>query len=139
MCQGLEKKDEAKMKRSIEGIIFFLILFGFTINTLVAQHISVEIKNLENEKAYISSLNGEKVTLIDSVNAINKEIFQFNLDNPKYHTGFYRLSFDKNKWIDFVNDDEDVSISTNANNVLDSLQVVSSESNKLYYDIDICA
>lgn len=133
MCQGLEKKDEAKMKRSIEGIIFFLILFGFTINTLVAQHISVEIKNLENEKAYISSLNGEKVTLIDSVNAINKEIFQFNLDNPKYHTGFYRLSFDKNKWIDFVNDDEDVSISTNANNVLDSLQVVSSESNKLYY------
>ncbi|MCX6174875.1 MAG: hypothetical protein NTZ27_09010 [Ignavibacteriales bacterium] len=114
------------MKRNIEGKIFFLILFGFTVNTSVAQHISVEIKNLENEKAYFSSLSGEKITLIDSINAIGKEKFKFNLDNPKYHIGLYRLSFDKNKWIDFVNDGEDVIITTNANNVLDSLQVVSS-------------
>jgi len=122
-----------KMKRNKKGIIFFLILFGFTVNTSIAQCISVEIKNLENEKAYISSLSGEKITLIDSVNVIGKEKFQFNLNNPKYHTGFYRLTFDKNKWIDFVNDDEDVNITTNANNALDSLQIVSSESNRLYY------
>ncbi len=133
------------MKKYIFTIICFL-----NIGIAFPQTLVVKIKNLETEKAYISSLSGEKVTLIDSVNAFTKEKFQFNLDNPKYNTGFYRLSFDKNnqsrlgraqtEWIDFVNDDEDVNITTNAKNVpalpagrLDSLHVVSSESNKLYY------
>ena len=121
----------------------FIIVCFLNIGIAFPQTIEIKIKNLENKKAYISSLNGEKVTLIDSVNAITKEKFQFNLDNPKYHTGFYRLSFDKNnqsrlgraqtEWIDFVNDDENVSIITNANKVLDSLYIVDSESNKLFY------
>ncbi len=111
----------------------FSFFFFFSLGFVFAQTVEIKIKYLDNEKAYISSLSGEKVTLIDSVNAIGKEKFQFNLNNPKYHAGFYRLSLNKNKWIDFVNDDENISISTNANNVLDSLRVASSENNKLYY------
>ncbi|MCL5031364.1 MAG: DUF5106 domain-containing protein, partial [Bacteroidetes bacterium] len=114
--------------------IYFSILISIlSIGIVFPQTVEIKIKNLENEKAFISSLSGEKATLIDSVNAIGKEKYQFNLDKTKYQTGFYRLSFDKNKWIDFVNDDQDVNITTNAKNVTDSLQVISSESNKLYY------
>lgn len=116
------------MNKFIFSLFFFLDL-----NIVFAQTVEIKIKNLENEKAYISSLSGEKATLVDSVIVVRKERFQFNLNNPKYHIGVYRLSFDKNKWIDFVNDDENVSISTNVNKVLDSLRVASSESNKLYY------
>ncbi len=123
--------------------IIFTIFCFLNICIVYPQAVDIKIKNLENEKIYISSISSEKVTLIDSVNAFTKGKFQFNLDNPKYHIGFYRLSFDKNnqsrpsraqtEWIDFINDDENVSISTNANKVLDSLRVASSESNKLYY------
>ncbi|MEW5842852.1 MAG: redoxin domain-containing protein [Bacteroidota bacterium] len=124
--------------------IYFSILISIlSIGIVFPQTVEIKIKNLENEKTFISLLSGEKVTLIDSVNAIGKEKFQFNLDKTKYHSGFYRLSFDKNnqsrlgraqtKWIDFVNDDQDVNITANAKNVIDSLQVISSESNKLYY------
>lgn len=126
------------MKKYIFTIICFL-----NIGIAFPQTIEIKIKNLENEKAYLISLSGEMVSLIDSINAVDKERFRFSLDNQKYLTGFYRLSFDKNnqsrlsraqtEWIDFVNDGEDVNITTNVNSVVDSMQVLSSESNKLFY------
>lgn len=113
--------------------IIFTIFCFFNIGIVYPQNIDIKIKKLENEKALISSISGEKVRLIDSVNSVDKESFRFTMDKHRYHTGFYRLSFDKNRWIDFVNDGEDVEITTYANNVLDSLNVIFSESNKLYY------
>lgn len=111
----------------------FSLLFFLGLSIVSAQTVEIKIKNLDNEKAYISSLSGEKATLTDSVNAITKEKFQFNLNNPKYHTGFYRLTFNKNTRIDFINDGDDVELKTDANNMSDSLRVISLESNKLYY------
>ena len=58
--------------------------------------------------------------------------FHFSLKNK--HSGFYRLSFDKNKSLDFVYDNEEIEIETDANNILESLKVIKSESNKIYYD-----
>ena len=57
-----------------------------------------------------------------------------HLSTTKNHCGFYRLSFNNNKWIDFIYDNEDVEIETDANNILDSLKVIKSESNKIYYE-----
>lgn len=116
------------MKKYIFTTICFL-----SIGVVFPQTIEIKIKNLDNGKGYILSLSGEKVTLIDSVNAVEKEKLLFSIDKHRYHIGLYRLAFDKNRWIDFVNDGEDVSVTTNANSVLDSLRVSNSESNKLYY------
>jgi hypothetical protein len=69
-----------------------------------AQTVSVKLNNYKTGLAYLSSLSGEKV-----------------------------IQFDKNKWLDFVNDGEDVSITTDANNILDSLKFIKSESNQFYY------
>jgi hypothetical protein len=77
-------------------------------------------------------LSGEKLVFIDSV--ISKSTGYFRFDLPeKLQQGFCRFSFEKNKWIDFVNDGEDVNITTDANNILDSIKVIKSESNRLYY------
>jgi thiol-disulfide isomerase/thioredoxin/5-hydroxyisourate hydrolase-like protein (transthyretin family) len=120
------------MNRKIIFNISILFLFCFQF-LVYAQSITVHLSNYKSGKVIIYSLSGEKTARIDSIasNEDGKIIYQS--DPQEFHTGFYRLTFDKNKWIDFVNDGEDVNITTNANNVLDSLQVVSSESNQLYY------
>jgi thiol-disulfide isomerase/thioredoxin len=92
-------------------------------------------------KLYLSKIIGERTSLIDSaVLATGKYSFDIT-DKGK---GLYRITFDKNNrswqsqaqtgWIDFVFDGYDVSIATNANNVLDSLKIIQSASNKLFYE-----
>ncbi len=108
------------------AISFVLTSFSFSI----AQEIIIKAANSSGAAA-LFSLSGEKASLIDSIPA-SSNTYQFNLSNN--HSGIYRLVFNNKKWIDFVYDNEDVEIQTNANNALDSLKVIKSESNKIYYE-----
>ncbi|HLF14152.1 MAG TPA: thioredoxin family protein [Bacteroidota bacterium] len=98
-----------------------------------AQRIDITVKNLAADKGYISSLNGENALRIDSVTSAGGERFVYNMSAKGLQPGFYRLSFEKNRWIDYVYDNEDVTLTTDAGNILDSMKVVTSESNRLYY------
>ncbi len=112
-------------------IIKTLFLFTFLINSyLFAQEITIHIDGAKG-KAVLSELEGEKSVKIDSVISHSGD-FQFTLKNKHY--GFYRIQFDKRHFLDFVNDEKDVEIKTDYNNFLDSLKVVKSESNKLYFE-----
>lgn len=106
-------------------LFFALVNFSF----LIAQEIIIKAANY-NGKAALFSLSGEKTSFIDSI-PVSNNIYKFNLSNN--HLGFYRLIFNNKKWIDFVYDTEDVEIETDANNILESLRVIKSESNKIYF------
>ena len=82
--------------------------------------------------ALLLLLEGEKVSLIDSITSIDKVEFQFT--SRTIHSGFYRLTLSNNRWLGFIFDNEDVEIVTDANNILESLKVLKSESNKIYYE-----
>jgi peroxiredoxin len=119
-----------------------IILLVILVGQCYAQQIEIQISNY-NGKAYISELSGEKIVLIDSISAGDNEIYRFPLDKNKYHDGFYRFSFGafaqslQSKtpagWLDFLFDGEDVKIKTDADNILDGMKIISSESNKKYY------
>ncbi len=79
--------------------------------------------------AYSSGISTE----IDSISSAGKGRFVIGLGGQKHHAGLYRISFNRNKWIDIVNDGEDVTIETDASALLDNLKIVTSESNRLYY------
>ena len=112
--------------------IYFIILLNlFCVGIVFSQQVKIKISNLATDKATISFLEGENSTGIDTIISADNGEFQFNVNNQ--HSGFYRISFNKNKWVDFIHDNEDVEIETNANNILDSLIVIKSASNKLYY------
>jgi peroxiredoxin len=111
--------------------LFLIILL--CLNVSRTQTIKINISNTTADKAYLSFLEGETVNQIDSIFTKEKGLFQFNLNSERHHYGIYRLSFDNNKWIDFVYDKEDIEIKTDANNITDNLVVVNSESNRLYY------
>ena len=111
-------------------VIFVLLHCVYASNS---QTIEISVANLQTKGAVLSSLSGEKVSRIDTVNGIGNGRFTFSAGSKISHPGFYRLSLDRNRWIDFLIDGEDVRLSTDASNILDSMKVEASESNRLYY------
>ncbi|MBU0475578.1 MAG: TlpA family protein disulfide reductase [Bacteroidetes bacterium] len=114
-------------KNLIIPFIFFVLLS----NLNMAQNISIVVENSSITKASVQQLEGEKVSIVDTVISPSGD-FRFSLDGK--HNGFYRLQMDSKHWIDFINDGIDVEIRTDFNSMIDSLQIVKSESNKLYYN-----
>ena len=113
--------------------LFFYILFIFRISEITPQTIDIKVNNLPQRKAQLSFLRGETFVKTDSVFSDEKGVFHYTFAKNSGHAGIYRLTILKNKWIDFVNDNEDVNISTDAGNIQDSLKVNSSWINLIYY------
>ncbi len=109
-------------------ILFFIIL----LSDCFAQHLEIQITGA-TDKAFLSELSGEKIVVIDSVSS-SDGVYRFSFDYKKHHACIYRLSFSNNKSLDFIFDNEEVEIKTNANNILDNLKVIKSEANKIYYE-----
>ncbi|MBK7499011.1 MAG: redoxin domain-containing protein [Ignavibacteriales bacterium] len=116
-----------KHKLILLSLIFLYI-------TSYPQMATITIQGINNNKAYLFSLEGEKTFLIDSINTSSNDNFVYSFVPSSNHTGFYRFNFNNNKWIDFIYDIEDVQIETDTNNILDKLKVIKSESNKIYYE-----
>lgn len=99
-----------------------------------AQTIDINIKGIDSGNIYyLYSLQAEKTTLIDSVSRTNDDLFSFPFDPDTHHFGFYRLVCN-NTSLDFVYDGESIEIETNSKNILDSISVINSDANKLYYE-----
>lgn len=110
-------------------IIIFFIFLG--ILNLRAQEISLTINGFEG-KAALNSVEGEKIIFIDSLKSENGIIF-IESGNYDFHIGFYRVILGDKIWIDFIYNGDDVEIQTDINNVTDSLIIINSEDNELYY------
>lgn len=113
------------------------IYFTFCLTLLLTQYArpqetAFKIKGLKSNKALIYSLQGEKTFLSDSVFTKREGEVTYRFDPEKLHPGFYRIAFGEKTWIDFLFDNEPVSIETNIDFLTDSLKIIASESNKIY-------
>ncbi|NOX64553.1 MAG: DUF4369 domain-containing protein, partial [Chlorobi bacterium] len=127
--KDLNLRTSREKFKSLHYVLFILIIVSFGTSTF-AQTIKIEISSAP-QKAILFELEGEKTTKVDSVFSKN-DIFKFDLSDK--HTGFYRLQLNKKHFLDFINDGKDVELKTNYKNIIDSLVIVNSESNKLYYE-----
>ncbi|OGU54798.1 MAG: hypothetical protein A2V66_06810 [Ignavibacteria bacterium RBG_13_36_8] len=126
MINRKSKKYKMQKNSQVFLIILFLTTHGYS------QQIKIEISNSSFSKAEVSYLEGEKTFFIDSIISKDSGKFSFQIENK--HTGFYRLAFTNNLWINFIYDGEDVNLQTNAEAVLDNMKVINSQINELYYD-----
>lgn len=110
-------------------ITFFLLGINYSV---FPQQLEIDVSNSTDSKAYLYSLSGEKASLIDSIFSNTRGQFTFQANGKILHDGIYRLAFG-NKWIDFISDGKDLELRTDATNISDSLRIINSESNKLYY------
>jgi len=111
---------------------FFPLILILNLNVAFSQQVTVTVHNLIEKAAVLSFLSGENISFIDSVNALNNGEFKFHLENK--HSGIYRLKLNNKGWLDFIYDNEVVEIKTDANNIVDNLKVIKSQSNKIYYE-----
>ncbi len=95
----------------------------------IAQKISVKISG-SGGKVVLLKLEGENTSEVDTINTFKSDL-QFSLKNKSF--GFYRLQFDKNHWFDFIHNGENIEIKTDYKYLLDSLEIIESESNTLLY------
>jgi peroxiredoxin len=102
--------------------------------TSYPQSVKIKIHGINNGKGYLFFLEGEKTFLIDSIDTSGDDNYAYSFIPIKHHCGFYRLSFSSKKFLDFVYDKEEIEIKTDANSILDSVKIIKSESNKIYYD-----
>ena len=109
-----------------------LILLFLLACVSTAEEITIAVKNAPSGSATLNTLEGEKVTFVKNVNSNGQGEFSFSGDNLL--TGFYRLALSSSGWVDFIYDGKKVSLRTDAVNISDSMKVVESESNKLYYE-----
>ena len=118
--------------------LLIFILAGLSLTEITAQTIKIRVNNLnlDQGKSQLSYLEGEKVVpvMADTIYSKDQVDFNYILLGHSGHVGFYRLSFPNNKWIDFINDNVYVDLITDANNITDSMRVIKSESNKIYFN-----
>ena len=112
-------------------LIYTLVVLTFT--GISAQTINIKVNNLNQGKAQLSYLREGNVVPIDSLFSTTNE-FHYTFAKNASHPGLYRLYISVNNWIDFIIDNEDVFLSTDAKDIIDSMNVISSESNKVYYE-----
>ncbi len=111
-------------------LFLLLLLWG---QNYYAQQINLRVSGYRG-KAYISEVNGEQTILIDSSAFNQNYTLNYFYSKKKFDDGLYRITFGKNKRLDLIIDGGNISISTDFNNILDSLKITESESNKLYYN-----
>lgn len=121
----MNEKPGVKVSYKKWLVLIFIVQQSF----VSVQFIELSISGYAG-KVVLSSLSGEKINFIDSTSITNGK---YSFVSHNLRSGMYRLSFDINKWIDFINDGNNIKISTDAKYVLDSLKVIESESNKLFY------
>lgn len=115
-------------KKMKHKLILLSLIFLYI--TSYPQMATITIQGINNNKAYLFSLEGEKTFLIDSINTSGNDNFVYSFVPSSNHSGFYRLAFNNKKSFDFVYDREVIQIKTDANNILDNLEILKSESIK---------
>jgi len=113
--------------------LFPVLIFIFVTTFINSQSLEITVADIGSTSAKLQSLQGEKVATVDSITAIEKDVFHYSFKNKKFHHGFYRLVFTNNRNIDFLYDGNDARLKTDASAILDSMKIISSESNRLYY------
>lgn len=113
--------------------IYALIFLTFILSTtLFSQQIKINLENLSEVRAALFSLQGEKVFFIDSLFTEQNGAIIYNADNLS--TGFYQLRISGKSPITFVYSGENIELKADAENITETLEVVNSKSNRIYYD-----
>jgi len=113
---------------------YFIFIVLFCLGANYAQPLKFQVKGINSSIAWLSSLSGETTNPVDSLSSKDKETFEYSFSGKNPHFGFYQLRFENNKILQFIYDGKPVFIKTTASAITDSIVVLASEGNKLYFD-----
>jgi peroxiredoxin len=124
-----------------------LILFLFALFIFVGCNIKPKEKTLKdsyslefnlndfpNKVVYLADFYGDKNKIIDSVKTNKNGNAKFIFFTKASCSGFYRLIFSNEKFLDIIFDREDIWVTTSITNPFDSARFIKFNQNEKYYD-----
>jgi len=91
-----------------------------------------KIFSVPDWKIYLSTVFGEKVRTVDSTLSDKDGQFSFQM-RPGAPVGLYRITWVKDKFVDLLWNNENIRFYTRSDNPFDSLRILSSDENAIYY------
>lgn len=113
-------------------LIFLLFVIGYS-SKCQDYRLEAIIKNAPIKEVYLADFYGDKNHLLDTVIPDNKGYIVLQMKET-YFPGMYRIFLDKEIFFDIIYNKENIKIQTDYNHLADSLKVIASKENKLYYD-----
>ncbi|MBI4648491.1 MAG: redoxin domain-containing protein [Bacteroidia bacterium] len=111
--------------------LYILILLPF-IGLPQDYTIKIILKNGAGSRILLSDYYGEKSRVIDSTIAGTDGAAVFNMSGNRM-PGLYKIILKDNGFFDLIYNNENIVVSTSANAPMDSLKVLQSDENSLYY------
>ncbi|MBT3208726.1 MAG: redoxin domain-containing protein [Bacteroidetes bacterium] len=114
-------------------ILFSLFLFFCSILYSQNYSIIISIENFDKNEIYLAEIYLDKTNIVDTAKRKDNNKFIFSLDKTN-HKGKYTILIDKNVFSDVIFNYENVELSTIYQFPMDSLEVIHSEENKIFYE-----
>ena len=92
------------------------------------------LKDFPNKVVYLADFYGDKNKIIDSVKTNKNGNAKFIFSTKASYSGFYRLIFSNEKFLDIIFDREDICLTTSITNPFDSARFIKFNQNEKYYD-----
>ncbi len=112
--------------------IIFLLFLSFQFSAKAYQ-INGTIKNYNSAQVFLSSVYGDKLSILDSTFTDRDGRFELTL-NEKLPKGMYRLFFAKDQKIDLLFNSENIVFESNVTDPVNQIQIKESIENKIYYE-----
>lgn len=114
-----------------------IFLFCFTILALggYAQehYIKIQVQDLPSGEVYLADFYGDKNSILDTVVPDTMGTMTFILKD-NYPPGMYRIFLKEKVFFDIIYNQEDIEIKTQYTYLYDSLKIISSRENIVYYE-----
>lgn len=109
--------------------IIFITLFASAQDKTV----QIQVKNSPSSEYYLADFYGDKNSIIDTAKTDTTGMAIFKLSEANA-PGMYRVYVNQQVFFDIIYNREDISIISDFDNIYESLEVVLSTENKIYYD-----
>jgi len=125
---------------------FFFVFLTFMWLSIAAQNhfIKGKVTGILNNLVYLSSYSGDKTMIVDSANINSSGIFCFNLKSS-LQPGLFKISLGKSlkdefyggngqdNFLNLIYNNENIEFTTNIVNPIDSIRIIESKENQLYF------
>ena len=113
-----------------------ILIFLFTIlasGGYTQEHfLKIQIQDLPSPEVYLADFYGDKNQILDTLVPDSLGAMTFVL-KENYPSGMYRVFLAEKVFFDIIYNQEDIEIFTQYNHLFDSLKIISSKENSIYY------
>jgi len=111
---------------------FLFALIFFSIQLIAQNTVKITISDVPHQPFTLASFYGDQNHVLDTIMPDTNGIIQFEMFQS-YYDGMYRLGFNKDYYLDFIFGHEDIVMETNFRNLIDSMNVIRSMENEIYF------